>query len=104
MVVERALTGCRASVQQSADVAGVHRHAHGVRDALTKWAGGYLDAFGVAVFRVPGGQAVLRTEAFEVIELEAVPDRKSWMYSVRLECPADRTNRSRPIQLGSVGS
>src|SRR5690625_7705861 len=31
------------------------------------------------------------------------PARNSWVYWVRLECPADSTKRSRPSQVGAAG-
>ena len=72
VVVEGALAGCRVRVEEAALPAGGHRHADRVADALAERAGGGLDAGGVAVLGVPGGQRAPGPQRPEVVELEAV--------------------------------
>ena len=53
-------------------VAGRHRHADGVAEALAERSGGGLDARGVPVLGVPGRAAAPGAEGLEVVEREAV--------------------------------
>ena len=71
-VVEDALAGRGVGVEQAALAAGGHRHADRVADALAERAGGGLDADGVAVLRVAGGQAAPLPVELEVLERQAV--------------------------------
>ncbi len=50
-----------------------HRHADGVAEPLTEWAGRHLDAHGVAGLGMSRRAAAERTERPQVVELEAVP-------------------------------
>ena len=52
----------------------------------------------------PGVMLPQVRRAFRSSRVSPYPDRYSWMYRVRLECPQDSTKRSRPAQCGSAGS
>ncbi len=52
-----------------------HGHAHRVGDALAQRAGGGLDAHGVAVLGVAGGQGAELPELLEVLDLQAVAEQ-----------------------------
>ena len=70
MVVEDALAGRGVRVEQAALAAGGHGHADRVRQALPERAGGGLDALGVPVLRVAGGERAPLAQLLEVVELE----------------------------------
>ncbi len=72
-VVERRLALRGVRVEQTALVAGGHRHAHRVGDTLAQRAGRRLHAGGVAVLGVPRGLRAPRAERFEVGQLQAEP-------------------------------
>src|ERR1700754_1991878 len=72
VVVEGALPEGRFGVEQSAFAAGGHGHAHGGGQALAQGAGGDLDAAGVAVFGVAGGEGAPGAQGLQVGEFEAV--------------------------------
>ena len=52
-----------------------HGHAHRVGDALAQGAGGGLDAAGVAVLGMAGGQGAELAELLEVVDLQAVAEQ-----------------------------
>ena len=62
--------GRRLRVEQAALAAGGHRHADRVADALAQRPGGGLDAGGVPVLGVAGGQAAPGAQRRQVVELE----------------------------------
>ena len=64
--------GGGVGVEQPALAAGGHRHADRVADALAERAGGGLDAGGVAVLGVAGGERAPLAQVREVLERQAV--------------------------------
>ncbi len=72
-VVEGGLALGRLGVEQTALVAGGHRHAHRVGDALAQRAGRGLHARGVPVLRVAGRLRTVGAEGLQVVQLHLVP-------------------------------
>ena len=66
------LAGRGVRVEQAALAAGGHRHADRVADALAERAGGGLDAGGVAVLGVAGGQRAPLPQRLQVVQRQAV--------------------------------
>ena len=72
-VVEGGLALGRLGVEQAALVAGGHRHAHRVGDALAERSGGRLHTRRVPVLGVAGRLGAVRAERLEVVQLQLVP-------------------------------
>ena len=70
VVVENGLTERSLGIEQAVDAAGVHGEADGGRDAGAQGAGGDLDAFGVAVLGVAGGEGAGGTQRLDVVEFK----------------------------------
>ena len=71
VVVEDGLAEGGLGIEQAVDAAGVHGEADGGGDAGAQRAGGDLNALGVAVFWVAGGQGAGGTKRLNVVEFEA---------------------------------
>ena len=72
MVWSKGLRPGGVGVEQAALAAGGHGHADRVGDALAERPGGGLDAGGVAVLGVAGGQRAPGAQRLEVVQLEPV--------------------------------
>ena len=79
VVVEGRLARRGVGVEQAALVAGGHRHADGVADALAERAGGGLDAGRVAVLRVAGVLLPQVRSDLRSSSSRPQPPRYSWM-------------------------
>ena len=104
VVVEGAVASRGVGVEQALFVALAHRHANGGRQSLSQRSGGGFDADRVAELGVTRVRLPQVRKASRSVTSSPYPDRKSWMYRVRLEWPAERTNRSRPSHWASAGS
>ena len=94
----------RVVAETGAQAALGDRHADRVAEALSERPGGDLDADGVAGLGVTGRAGVPLAEVAQVVEFEAVPDRKSIVYCRIDAWPFERMKRSRSGQCGSAGS
>jgi len=70
-VVEDRLTEGSLRVEQPVDAARVHRETDGGGDAGAERAGRDLDALGVSILGVAGGQGAGGTQLLDVVELQA---------------------------------
>ena len=71
VVVEDGLAEGGLGIEQAVDAAGVHGEADGGGDAGAQRAGGDLDALGVAVLGVAGGEGAGGAKRLNVVEFEA---------------------------------
>ena len=70
VVVEDGLAEGGLGIEEAVDAAGVHGEADGGGDAGAQGAGGDLDALGVAVLGVAGGQGAGGAQRLDVVEFE----------------------------------
>ena len=99
-----ALAGRGVRVEQAALAAGGHRHADGVADALPERAGGGLDAGGVPVLGVAGGERAPGAQRLEVVELQAVAGQVELDVEGQAGVPAGQHEpvATGPVRVGRV--
>ena len=104
LVVERALAVRCVRVEQAALAPGGHRHADRVADALAQRAGGGLDAGGVPVLGVPGGERAPGAQRLEVVELQAVAGEVELDVERQAGVPGGQHEpvATRPVRVGGV--
>ena len=95
-MVERTGPGCGVRVEQAALVTCRHREPDSGCQALAEGPGGDLHTIGVPELGVAGVlDPQVRSDSMSDSS-SPKPPRYSCRYSVKLLCPADSTNRSRP--------
>lgn len=104
VMVERALTRRGVGIQQPALAPCRQRHPHRGGQPLAQGARGDLHP---RVWRYSGCPGVAEPQVRSCLRScssSPYPLRYNWMYRVRLECPQESTNRSRPSHWSSAGS
>ncbi len=103
-VVEGGVALGRLRVEEPPLVAGRHRHADRVGDALAQRAGRRLDARRVPVLGVPGGAAAPGAERLEVVQLQAVSGQEELdvLGQAGVARGEDEAVPARPVRIGRV--